>query len=164
MKCSNCGNVKSNSLYDEGDTIYCSKCTHRTNKSTKKDDSVICPVCRYPRDRKAAYCRWCNDSTWGKYDSDAEKLNKEYKKRITDDNLAYRKYKNYKPKKDDCNDYDSQEFYTNSPDVDSENIGTAIGVMVAAGYFLYCAGKKIYKNMKKKKNKTKGQKNNKYRI
>lgn len=38
MKCYNCGNKNNSTLHDEGDTIYCSICKHRTNKKTKKDD------------------------------------------------------------------------------------------------------------------------------
>ena len=63
-KCANCGNIDENTLWDEGDTVYCSKCCHRTSTKTKKDDSVECPYCHRMRDRKAMYCRWCNDSTW----------------------------------------------------------------------------------------------------
>lgn len=64
IRCANCGNTDINSLWDEGDTIYCSKCTHRTLKATGVDDLVECPYCHRMRDRKAMYCRWCNDSTW----------------------------------------------------------------------------------------------------
>ena len=63
-RCSNCGNSDSNTLWDEDDTIYCSKCCHRTLKSTGEDDLVECPFCHRMRDRKALYCRHCNDSTW----------------------------------------------------------------------------------------------------
>lgn len=64
MKCANCGNKDGNTLRDEGDTIYCSRCCHRTSKETRKDDLVECPYCHRMRDRKAMYCRWCNDSAW----------------------------------------------------------------------------------------------------
>ncbi|MCD8111138.1 MAG: hypothetical protein LUE14_13845 [Clostridiales bacterium] len=64
MKCANCGNTDESFLWDEGDTIYCSKCCHRTSKETGKDDLVKCPYCHRMRDRKAMYCRWCNDSAW----------------------------------------------------------------------------------------------------
>lgn len=64
LKCANCGNTDSNTLWDEGDTIYCSKCCHRTRKDDGEDDLVECPYCHRMRDRKAMYCRWCNDSTW----------------------------------------------------------------------------------------------------
>ena len=156
MKCANCGNINRDSLHDEGDVIYCSRCTHRTNKSTNKDDSVICPVCYYPRDRKAMYCRWCNDSSWGKYNPEAEKMNKEYQKTITDDNLAYGKYKNYKStkkKKYRYNDYDYQTDYSINQSTDStvEDIGAGIGLIVAAGLFLYGVGKGIYEKRKEKK-------------
>ena len=156
MKCANCGNTNKNSLHDEGDAIYCSICTHRTNKSTNKDDTVICPVCHYPRDRKAMYCRWCNDSSWGEYSPEAEKMNKEYQKTITDDNLAYRKYKNYSSKNKKEYSYNGSkkesDYYTNTPaDSTIEDVGTGIGLIVAAGLFLYGIGKGIYKKMKEKK-------------
>lgn len=64
MKCANCGNTDENTLWDEGDTIYCSNCCHRTLKETGEDDLVECPYCHRMRDRKAMYCCWCNDSTW----------------------------------------------------------------------------------------------------
>lgn len=64
MRCANCGNTDESTLWDEGDTIYCSRCTHRTSKETEEDDVVECPYCHRMRDRKAMYCRWCNDSTW----------------------------------------------------------------------------------------------------
>lgn len=64
MRCANCGNTDENTLWDEGDTIYCSKCAHRTSVDTGEDDLVECPYCHRMRDRKAMYCRWCNDSTW----------------------------------------------------------------------------------------------------
>lgn len=63
MRCTNCGNTDENTLWDEGDTIYCSKCAHRTSIDTGEDDLVECPYCHRMRDRKAMYCRWCNDST-----------------------------------------------------------------------------------------------------
>ncbi len=131
---------------------------------SSKDDTVICPVCHYPRDRKAMYCRWCNDSSWGKYDSETEKMNKEYQKTISDDNLAYRKYKAYSPKrnkkrrqKDDYNDLDYQTDYsTNQPsDVTVENIGVGIGLAVATGLILYNVGKRIYEKRKVRESNTK---------
>ena len=64
MKCANCGNTDANTLWDEGDTFYCSICHHRTSMSTGKDDVVECPYCHRMRDRKAMYCRHCNDSSW----------------------------------------------------------------------------------------------------
>lgn len=63
-RCANCGNTDENTLWDEGDTIYCSKCCHRTRVDDGADDLVECPYCHRMRDRKAMYCRWCNDSTW----------------------------------------------------------------------------------------------------
>ena len=64
MKCANCGNTNESTLWDEEDTIYCSVCHHRTNKENGEDDLVECPYCHRMRDRKAYYCRYCNDSTW----------------------------------------------------------------------------------------------------
>jgi uncharacterized C2H2 Zn-finger protein len=64
MRCVNCGNDDERTLWDEGDTIYCSKCCHRTSLETGKDDLVECPYCHYMRDRKAFYCRHCNVA-WG---------------------------------------------------------------------------------------------------
>ena len=32
--CANCGNTDKATLWDENDTFYCSKCTHRTVKVT----------------------------------------------------------------------------------------------------------------------------------
>ena len=45
MKCANCGNTDTSTLWDEGDTIYCSKCWHRTSVNTGEDDLVECPHC-----------------------------------------------------------------------------------------------------------------------
>ena len=64
MKCSNCGNDNPATLWDEGDTIYCSVCTHRTRKTDFEDNSVQCPYCHRLRDKKAMYCRYCNSSDW----------------------------------------------------------------------------------------------------
>lgn len=64
MRCANCGNTDESTLWDEGDTIYCSICAHRTSVETGEDDVVECPYCHRMKDRKAMYCRYCNDSTW----------------------------------------------------------------------------------------------------
>ena len=64
MKCANCGNSDENTLFDEGDTFYCKLCYHRTRVSDGKDDLLECPYCHRMRDRKAAYCRWCNSFGW----------------------------------------------------------------------------------------------------
>ena len=81
MKCANCGNTNQSTLFDEEQTIYCSICQHRTDKKNGRDNSVMCPVCHDLRDPKAVYCRWCNDSSWGKYDPIAKQMNEEYKKK-----------------------------------------------------------------------------------
>ena len=60
MKCANCGNENESSLWDEGDTIYCSRCCHRTRTSNGEEDLVECPHCHEMRDSKAYYCRHCN--------------------------------------------------------------------------------------------------------
>ena len=52
MKCTNCGNDNPATLWDEGDAIYCSVCTHRTRKTDFEDDSVQCPYCHRLRDKK----------------------------------------------------------------------------------------------------------------
>ena len=49
------------SLWDEDDTFYCSKCAHRTLYETGEDDLVECPYCHEMKDRKAHYCRHCNE-------------------------------------------------------------------------------------------------------
>jgi len=64
MRCANCGNTDPRSLWNEDDTIHCSVCHHRTSKATGEDDVVECPYCHRMRDRKAMYCRHCNDATW----------------------------------------------------------------------------------------------------
>jgi len=64
MKCANCENEDTRTLWNEDDTIYCSKCCHRTSVDTEEDDVVECPYCHRMRDRKAMYCRYCNDSAW----------------------------------------------------------------------------------------------------
>ena len=99
VKCCNCGNKQRDSLHDEGDTIFCSKCHHRTKKSNGKDDSIVWPICNHPRDRKAAHCRFCNGSQKGKYSYAEEKSAREFLKQIDADNLTYGKYKNYEPQK-----------------------------------------------------------------
>lgn len=64
MKCANCGNTNENTLWDDGETIHCSLCHHNTLKATGEDDVVECPYCHRMRDRRALYCRYCNDSAW----------------------------------------------------------------------------------------------------
>lgn len=64
MRCANCGNADESTLWDEGDTFYCSECTHRTRYEDNEDDLVECPYCHRMRDRKAMYCRYCNDTSW----------------------------------------------------------------------------------------------------
>lgn len=64
MKCANCGNEDHKTLWDERDTIYCSKCCCRTSIDDGEDDSLECPYCHRMRDGKAMYCRYCNISDW----------------------------------------------------------------------------------------------------
>jgi DNA-directed RNA polymerase subunit RPC12/RpoP len=64
MRCANCGNEDESTLWDEGDTFYCSVCTHRTRYEDNEDDLLECPYCHRMRDRKAMYCRYCNDTNW----------------------------------------------------------------------------------------------------
>lgn len=59
MKCAYCGNEDEKTLWDEGDTFYCSRCTHRTRTKDGKEDLVECPRCHKMRDSKAYYCRHC---------------------------------------------------------------------------------------------------------
>jgi DNA-directed RNA polymerase subunit RPC12/RpoP len=61
MKCANCGNENPKTLFDEGDTFYCSVCCHRTQTATGQDDLITCPYCGRLRDRKAFLCMWCNN-------------------------------------------------------------------------------------------------------
>ena len=65
MKCANCGNENPETLWDEGDTIYCSECTHRTRVDTGTEDLIECPYCGGMRDSKAYYCRNCGTGGWG---------------------------------------------------------------------------------------------------
>lgn len=60
MRCADYGNEDENTLWDEGGTIYCSRCTHRTRTSDGEEDLVECPHCHEMRDSKAYYCRHCN--------------------------------------------------------------------------------------------------------
>ena len=60
MRCADCGNEDENTLWDEGGTIYCSRCTHRTRTSDGEEDLVECPHCHEMRDSKEYYCRHCN--------------------------------------------------------------------------------------------------------
>ncbi len=97
MKCANCGNTDPKSLFDEGDTFYCSKCCHRTQTATGQDDLITCPYCGRLRDRKAAYCMWCNHSLKDYYPptkKDYEELDKiitEFEKTVDKSNLRYYK-------------------------------------------------------------------------
>lgn len=60
MKCANCGNDDSNTLWDEGDVFYCSRCSQRTDKSTGNVYLTKCPVCGEMTRGGAAYCELCN--------------------------------------------------------------------------------------------------------
>lgn len=64
MKCANCGNTVESTLFNEGDTFYCKKCTHRTLIETREDNLVPSPHCGELRDRKAYYCRECGEGDW----------------------------------------------------------------------------------------------------
>ncbi len=67
MKCAYCGNEDPNKLSDDGDTVYCKCCFHRTRIDNGEEDLVLCPVCHHMRDRNAYHCMWCN-SAWGTSD------------------------------------------------------------------------------------------------
>lgn len=102
MKCANCGNTDKSTLFDEGDTIFCSKCSHRTRISDCQDDLVECPYCHRLRDRKAMYCLWCNNAWGNESDGDPTSV-KEYDKILSDfdkdldsSNIRYWKIRKYK--------------------------------------------------------------------
>lgn len=83
MKCANCGNTDKKTLFDEGDTFYCSKCSHRTQTAAGQDDLITCPFCGRLRDRKAYYCMWCNNSL-NRTDPPSKKEYKELNKELSD--------------------------------------------------------------------------------
>ena len=102
MKCGNCGNEDLRTLFDEGDTFYCSKCCHRTQTATGQDDLITCPFCGRLRDRKAMYCMWCNNvigSEPGPSKEEYEELDtllNEFEAGIDDSNMRYGKLKGKK--------------------------------------------------------------------
>lgn len=93
MKCANCGNDNPKKLFDEGDTIYCQVCYHRTLTSNGKDDLVWCTNCGKLRDRKAMYCMWCNGfqgDHFTKKEFDEELgITRDFIKTLTPDNVLY---------------------------------------------------------------------------
>lgn len=95
MKCANCGNEDPKTLFDEGDTFYCSVCCHRTQTATGQDDLITCPFCGRLRDRKAMYCMWCNtplDATPSPDRETYEELDKtlnEFEESLTPANKRY---------------------------------------------------------------------------
>ena len=94
LKCANCGNSDPRMLCDEDDTIYCKVCCHRTRKSDGEDDLIVCPVCHHLKDRKAAYCQWCNNSDPnGEYDPESEELANKFEEELTPSNIRYYKLK-----------------------------------------------------------------------
>lgn len=99
MKCANCGNENPNTLFDEGDTFYCSMCCHRTQTATGVDDLITCPYCGRLRDRKAYQCQWCGNSI-GQNILPSKDLYNEinrdlevFEDSLTSDNKRYRKIK-----------------------------------------------------------------------
>jgi len=64
MKCTHCGNKDPRTLWDEGDTFYCSNCFRRTRTDTGQEDLVTCPYCGGERDSNAYVCRTCGESGW----------------------------------------------------------------------------------------------------
>ena len=95
MKCANCGEEDLEWLHDEGDTIFCTRCYHRTRKDNGEDDLVVCPVCHHMRDRKAIHCMWCN-SSWGEddtFDQASYELANEFEDSVTSLNKRYFKIK-----------------------------------------------------------------------
>lgn len=92
MRCANCGNDNPDTLWDEGDTIYCSVCCHRTRVDDESDDLVLCPVCHHMRDRKAYECLWCG-TTWGSsdsFDQEAYDLANEFENSEGSNHIRYR--------------------------------------------------------------------------
>lgn len=95
MKCANCGNENPKTLWDEGDTFYCSVCCHRTQTVTGQDDLITCPFCGRLRDRKAYECMWCGnslDSQPGPSREEFEELDRslnEFEASIDSSNLRY---------------------------------------------------------------------------
>lgn len=88
--CANCGKTDQSTLWDEKDTVYCSVCCHRTRVSDGKDDLVVCPVCHHLRDRKAAYCQWCNAPIGdNKFSQSSYETANEFEKTIDRSNLRY---------------------------------------------------------------------------
>jgi len=57
LKCANCG--ASDKLHDEGDIVYCTHCSQRTQKSNGKIYLTKCPHCRKKTRGGAAYCEAC---------------------------------------------------------------------------------------------------------
>lgn len=102
MKCANCGNTDKKTLFDEGDTFYCSKCSHRTQTATGQDDLITCPFCGRLRDRKAHHCMWCNiplNSVNPPSREEYEELDKElsaFEKRLTPSDIRYWKLRGKK--------------------------------------------------------------------
>jgi hypothetical protein len=100
MRCANCGNEDPNTLFDEGDTFYCSKCCHRTQTATGQDDLITCPFCGRLRDRKAMYCMWCNntlDSIPGPSREEYEEFDpllQEFEDNLDPSNIRYWKLRN----------------------------------------------------------------------
>lgn len=95
MKCANCGNTNPKTLFDEGDTFYCSVCCHRTQTATGADDLITCPYCGRLRDRKAFQCQWCGNTIGQNIPpskEDYEQLNEmieEFEESLTPDNKRY---------------------------------------------------------------------------
>jgi DNA-directed RNA polymerase subunit RPC12/RpoP len=104
MKCANCGNENQNTLFDEGDTFYCSLCRHRTQTATGQDDLITCPYCGRLRDRKAYQCMWCNNTidqnnppTIQEY-VELDRLLTEFEDNMDESNIRYWKLRDKKKK------------------------------------------------------------------
>lgn len=59
MICAYCGNTDTDTLWDEDDAFYCSKCYSRTLFESGELDLIPCPECGKLKDRKAYYCPYC---------------------------------------------------------------------------------------------------------
>ena len=124
MECANCGNTNPKTLWNEGDTIYCSECCHRTRVSDGKDDLVRCPYCGELRDRKAMVCMWCG-SSWNDYGqlstSDFSEI-KKFKESLTPDDVRY---------------WNTANADRNNAEKTVETIINAVKIIVPFGIYFY---------------------------
>lgn len=95
MKCSLCGNADPNTLFDEGDKVYCANCCHRTIKATGKPDIIRCPYCGRKTDGGAVECMWCGNTISHdlpqkyKRDKNYDRLLADFDKSLNETNIRY---------------------------------------------------------------------------